>query len=404
MLLTLLLLVLVSSHASGVEVFVGEESVLLPCQVPANVSRSSTAVVWDRDEFKIPTVHMRLQTGDDLKNQNQRYFRRTIMSDKALQTGDLSLTLRNPTVSDSGNYTCIVRKYGQDEKRTEVELTVKEPPPGDLKLSRHLKALLGVVIGLILLSAAVFGFYKYHRYKRKKRGEALQVDMVEVTEWENSVWLPFKTTVCLPDDVTVEWKHKDRTIFMYPSSQNQPLLQDQDYRGRTEMNEEPLRTGDFSLKLNNLQLTDHGVYICTVYNKSKKLLRQKVVTLSVRDRQVEMVEVADWEKNVKLSFTITDDLPQDATVEWRRSDSKQMMVYMYPSDQNQRDDQDQFYRGRTEMNMEPLRTKDLSLTLKDLQLADRESTPVPSTTRTEKSCFRNQFHSVSGSLSCRWWC
>lgn len=106
--------------------------------------------------------------------------------------------------------------------------------------------------------------------------------MVEVTEWENSVWLPFKTTVCLPDDVTVEWKHKDRTIFMYQSSQNQHLLQDEVYRSRTEMNEEPLRTGDLSLKLNNLQVTDHGVYICTVYNKSNKLLRQKVVTLSVR--------------------------------------------------------------------------------------------------------------------------
>ncbi|XP_005755888.1 uncharacterized protein LOC102214137, partial [Pundamilia nyererei] len=356
-----------SSHASGVEVFVGVDSVLLPCQVPANVSRSSTAVVWDRDEFKIPTVHMRLHTGDDLKDQNQRYFSRTIMSDKALQTGDLSLTLRNPTVSDSGNYTCIVRKYGQDEKRTEVELMVKEPPPRDL----NLKVILGVLISLILLIAAVFGFCKFRRNQRKKRGEALQVDMVEVTEWENSVWLPFKTTVCLPDDVTVEWKHKDRKIFVYQNSQNQHLLQDQVYRGRTEMNEEPLRTGDLSLKLNNLQVTDHGVYICTVCNKSKKLLRQKVVTLSVRDRQVEMVEVADWEKNVKLSFTATDDLPQDVTVEWRRSDSKQMMVYMYPSDQNQRDDQDQFYRGRTEMNMEPLRTKDLSLTLKDLQLADR---------------------------------
>lgn len=108
---------------------------------------------------------------------------------------------------------------------------------------------------------------------------------MEVTEWENSVWLPFKTTVCLPDDVTVEWKHKDRTIFVYQNSQNQHLLQDQVYRGRTEMNEEPLRTGDLSLKLNNLQVTDHGVYICTVCNKSKKLLRQKVVTLSVRGEQ-----------------------------------------------------------------------------------------------------------------------
>lgn len=119
----------VSHHASGVEVYQvyeGEESVLLPCQVPVNVSSSSTAVVWDRDEFKIPTVHMRVQSGDDILNdQNHRYTNRTSMKANALQTGDLSLTLRNPTVSDGGTYTCIVRKYGQDQSKTHVQLKVK---------------------------------------------------------------------------------------------------------------------------------------------------------------------------------------------------------------------------------------------------------------------------------------
>lgn len=124
-----LFLLSVSQHASGVEVYEvyeGEESVLLPCQVPVNVSSSSTAVVWDRDEFKIPTVHMRVQSGDDILNdQNHRYTNRTSMKADALQTGDLSLTLRNPTVSDGGTYTCIVRKYGQDQSKTHVQLKVK---------------------------------------------------------------------------------------------------------------------------------------------------------------------------------------------------------------------------------------------------------------------------------------
>ncbi|XP_035770683.1 hepatitis A virus cellular receptor 2 homolog [Neolamprologus brichardi] len=123
----------VSQHASGVEVYEvyeGEESVLLPCQVPVNVSSSSTAVVWDRDEFKIPTVHMRVQSGDDILNdQNHRYTNRTSMKANALQIGDLSLTLRNPTVSDGGTYTCIVRKYGQDQSKAQVQLKVKERPP-----------------------------------------------------------------------------------------------------------------------------------------------------------------------------------------------------------------------------------------------------------------------------------
>ncbi|XP_025760681.1 uncharacterized protein LOC112845469 [Oreochromis niloticus] len=118
-----------SQHAPGVEVFERAESVLLPCQVPADVSRSATAAVWDRDEFKVPTVHVRLQSGVDLKDQNHRYFSRTSMRVDALQTGDLSLTLRNPTVSDSGNYTCTTRRAGDDLKKIHVQLKVKGPPP-----------------------------------------------------------------------------------------------------------------------------------------------------------------------------------------------------------------------------------------------------------------------------------
>uniref|UniRef100_A0A3Q4I9F0 Immunoglobulin V-set domain-containing protein n=1 Tax=Neolamprologus brichardi TaxID=32507 RepID=A0A3Q4I9F0_NEOBR len=62
---------------------------------------------------------------DILNDQNHRYTNRTSMKADALQTGDLSLTLRNPTVSDGGTYTCIVRKYGQDQSKTHVQLKVK---------------------------------------------------------------------------------------------------------------------------------------------------------------------------------------------------------------------------------------------------------------------------------------
>uniref|UniRef100_A0A3B4GS04 Ig-like domain-containing protein n=1 Tax=Pundamilia nyererei TaxID=303518 RepID=A0A3B4GS04_9CICH len=74
----------------------------------------------------VEVIHMRVQSGDDILNdQNHRYTNRTSMKADALQTGDLSLTLRNPTVSDGGTYTCIVRKYGQDQSKTHVQLKVK---------------------------------------------------------------------------------------------------------------------------------------------------------------------------------------------------------------------------------------------------------------------------------------
>ncbi|CAI5657270.1 hypothetical protein ACER0C_003159 [Sarotherodon galilaeus] len=363
-----LVLVHVSHHASGVEVYEGEESVLLPCQVPVNVSSSSTAVVWDRDEFKIPTVHMRVQSeGDILNDQNHRYTNRTSMKADALQTGDLSLTLRNPTVSDGGTYTCIVRKYGQDQSKTNVQLKVKERPPTWLWA-------LFVVLAILALLAVSSGIFMCYRYKWMKRPADSQVLMVEMSEGDQkSVLLPFKTTEDLPQDATVEWRLTDpkhMQVHVYDSGKNQPNKQDQVYQGRTEMNEEPLRDKDLSLKLKEPRVTDTGVYTCTVSSKDGSLLLQKVVSLTVRESQMETVEVTEWNKSILLPFKTKDDLPQDATVEWRRSDSKHRKVHMFQSSQHLSGEQDKIYKDRTEMNKEALRIGDLSLTLKDLRLTD----------------------------------
>ncbi|CAI5657419.1 unnamed protein product [Oreochromis niloticus] len=343
-----------SQHASGVEVYEGEESVLLPCQVPADVSRNSTSAVWDRDGFNKSTVHLRLQKSNNLDErdnvsvQNNLYKHRTSMRVDALQTGDLSLTLKNPTVFDSGNYNCTARWFGQPQRQTQVQLKVKEPPPVWPKV-------LSVVLGTLIILAAAF---------------AQQPEVVEVPQGEESVLLPFKTTADLPQNVTVVWRltePKPMKVHMYESGNNQPVKQDQGYRGRTEMDEDPLRTKDFSLTLKDLRLTDSGVYTCTV-NKDGHMLLQKSVTLSVRVSQSEVVEVPKWQKSVLLPFKTTADLPRDVTVEWR--DSNNMKVHVYESGNNQPDKQDQGYRGRTEMDKDPLRTKDLSLTLKDLHPTD----------------------------------
>uniref|UniRef100_A0A3Q4G0Y1 Ig-like domain-containing protein n=1 Tax=Neolamprologus brichardi TaxID=32507 RepID=A0A3Q4G0Y1_NEOBR len=118
------LLQLRSIKSFRVEVYEGKESVLLPCQVPADVSRSFTAAVWKNEELRNPTVHLRRQKSDDLSGQNNVYKHRTSMRVDALQTGDLSLTLRKPTVSDSGNYTCIPSKEGEVQSETVVQLKV----------------------------------------------------------------------------------------------------------------------------------------------------------------------------------------------------------------------------------------------------------------------------------------
>ncbi|XP_005953314.2 myosin light chain kinase, smooth muscle-like [Haplochromis burtoni] len=275
-------------------------------------------------------VHVYESGNNQPDNQDQVYKGRTEMNNDPLKTKDFSLTLKDLHLTNSGVYTCTV--YNKD---------------GDILLQK-----------VIILSV-----------------RALQPEVVGVTQGMKSVLLPFKTTPNLPEYITVEWRltaYKHMKVHAYESGRDQPdnLDQDQVYRGRTEMKEDSLRTGDFSLTLKDLQLTDSGVYTCTVYNKDGLMLLQKSVTLRVREYQVEMVEVTQGKESVLLPFKATADLPQDITVKWRLTEPKHMMVHAYESGSNQPDKQDEEYRGRTETNEDPLRTGDLSLTLKDLRLTD----------------------------------
>ncbi|XP_039874897.1 uncharacterized protein LOC120725887 isoform X2 [Simochromis diagramma] len=366
LLMMIVLLLLGSQHALGVEVYEGEESVLLPCQVPADVSSSSTSAVWDRDELKKSTVHLRLKSSDDLNDQNSHYHGRTSMRVDALQTGDLSLTLRKPTVSDSGTYTCTALKDGQAQRQPGVvHLKVTEPPPV------WPIVLLAVLVPLII-PAAAFVLCVCCASKRMKDRQVPQSEVVEVGQQE-SVLLSFQTTANLPRDVTVQWTRSDSNtmVHVYESGKDQPGKQDPGYRGRTKMNEDPLRTRDLSLTLKDTLLTDRGVYTCTV-KKDGHMLLQKSVALKVKAPELQEVEWRQGDKSVLLPFNPTADLPQDATVVWRLTVFKHMMVHVYERGKDQPDKQDPGYRGRTEMKKDPLRTGDLSLTLKDPLVTDSE--------------------------------
>ncbi|XP_042073436.1 uncharacterized protein LOC121813621 [Haplochromis burtoni] len=267
------------------------------------------------------------------------------MRPDALDTGDFSLTLRKPTKTDSGNYTCSISDGREELRVTDIQLQVKD-------------------------------------------------DQEEVTTWKMSdfIILPCKTNLVLPEDTTVEWTHADLVVYVYSKRSDHLKKQDGLYRDRTKMNEDLLRTGDLSLTLKQPTDGDSGGYICTIY-RDKDILRQKVV-LQVKEpfpswatallvllgllvligisgglisyfRHYFMsgykVEVDSGMESVLLPCKATVRLPADGKVEWTDKNGK---VHVYENGSDKPEYQHPDFKARTKMRKNLLKLGDFSLTLK----------------------------------------
>ncbi|XP_065325869.1 V-set domain-containing T-cell activation inhibitor 1-like [Pelmatolapia mariae] len=186
-------------------------------------------------------VHVYKNGSDQPEEQHQVYRDRTKMNEDLLRTGDLSLTLKYPTDGDNSTYTCtIYSREGNILLKKQVELTVRVP-------------------------------------------------RVEVDSGVESVQLPLKTTLPLPEDAKVEWKDNNAKVHVYENGSDQPKQQHQVFRYRTKMNEDLLKTGDLSLTLKYPTDWDNWIYTCTCSRKGDILLK-KQVQLKVRVCQVEVEE------------------------------------------------------------------------------------------------------------------
>uniref|UniRef100_A0A3B4FXA7 Ig-like domain-containing protein n=1 Tax=Pundamilia nyererei TaxID=303518 RepID=A0A3B4FXA7_9CICH len=229
-----------------VKVREGSQSVILPCKTTPDLPEA-TRVEWTRSDLGLMTVHVYANRNDEVMTQDGFYRDRTKMNEDLLRTGDLSLTLKQPTERDSGRYICTVYRDKDilTQKVKQVELKVK----GQCCFVSH--------VVFVVLSVC-------HK---------------ELEE-EESVELPFKTSENLPEDAEVVWRDSnDRKVHVYKNGSDQPGEQHQLYRDRTEMNEDLLKTGDLTLTLKQPTDGDKGGYSCRVYGE---IQRYKRVLLRVK--------------------------------------------------------------------------------------------------------------------------
>ncbi|XP_021167338.2 uncharacterized protein LOC110367087 [Fundulus heteroclitus] len=96
-----------------VEVEEGAESVLLPFKTTPDLPEDAKVVWWQLDPEHIK-IHVYHNGSDQPEEQNQSFRNRTKMDEDLLKSGDLGLTLKQPTCGDSGRYRCEV--YSETEK------------------------------------------------------------------------------------------------------------------------------------------------------------------------------------------------------------------------------------------------------------------------------------------------
>uniref|UniRef100_A0A3Q3LY29 Ig-like domain-containing protein n=1 Tax=Mastacembelus armatus TaxID=205130 RepID=A0A3Q3LY29_9TELE len=151
--------------------------------------------------------------------------------------------------------------------------------------------------------------------------------ILSVESGVESVQLSFITTADLPRDIRVEWKDwKNWKVHVYQDGSDRPEEQHRFYRNRTEMKKDLLRPGDLSLTLKPPRY--RGTYTCRVYREGR-VLRGKVVKLNITGQFKFSIFVISSGSNMRRCFS-----------------------------------SDGYYRNRTEMKKDLLRTGDLSLTLK----------------------------------------
>uniref|UniRef100_A0A672YKX4 Immunoglobulin V-set domain-containing protein n=1 Tax=Sphaeramia orbicularis TaxID=375764 RepID=A0A672YKX4_9TELE len=108
-----------------VEVVSGEEPVLLPWKTTFHIEDvSQVTMEWMDGSYR--KVHVYEDGSDRTDEQDSMYRNRTEMNEDPLRAGDLSLTLKHPTVWDTNIYICVV--YDRDNQilmKKEVHLKVK---------------------------------------------------------------------------------------------------------------------------------------------------------------------------------------------------------------------------------------------------------------------------------------
>ncbi|XP_026179422.1 coxsackievirus and adenovirus receptor homolog isoform X2 [Mastacembelus armatus] len=136
------------------------QTVTLPCRAPS--SSEIRTVEWTRPDLDPEEIFVYLDRRFDPDNQHPSFKERVELKDSQMKDGDVSVTLKDVTFTDTGTYEC--RVFQGQSKAPELTSIFH------LRVSAghgHVGLAVGLtVVGILLLVAAVVGFMFYRKRSR----------------------------------------------------------------------------------------------------------------------------------------------------------------------------------------------------------------------------------------------
>ncbi|KAL0970540.1 hypothetical protein UPYG_G00243490 [Umbra pygmaea] len=177
-------------------VAVAGDDVILSCILRNTVSTVNAVdevVEWQRLDLKPKEVHFYRNRVDYNADQNPSYRGRTSLFKEEMKNGNISLKLRNVTVSDAGKYTCFVPTLKSLKWEDSVELIVGA-------VSRPVISIVGFM-GVVLQCEVKGLIYKYEVTWLDSDGNILPAGPTEIqTDSEGRYTVRGEVTIQKTDD------------------------------------------------------------------------------------------------------------------------------------------------------------------------------------------------------------
>ncbi|XP_039602452.1 butyrophilin-like protein 2 isoform X2 [Polypterus senegalus] len=308
------------------------ESVILPCHLSAEISSVEKEVRWYRVRNNKVSIVLNYATKKSIPEmQSEEYSDRVSFFIQEIDKGKASLQMKNTAFSDKGEYKCcvisdnvhckIVKLLVPAHGRKPI-ITVHKQPGGEIRLKCESKGWYPKPeLHWNYGDGSVVPVHPDFSEKVEEDGritvtshlsvqDSYEEDFLCIVQLSDSkekfvstfhvsVKLKTSESMCLSEinknvilpchldpavrvlDSEVKWEKRGLTspVFLYTNRRVALEEHHEQYKERTQLNSQDKRTGDLSLLLKNVKVTDEGRYICSVKAHGREI--QASLDLSV---------------------------------------------------------------------------------------------------------------------------